>query len=207
MFEEKQEKAMPEINENELISLCRMMYRECAVDLEVDYTENPYKISMETFVGWCNERNLPRENAETYRNRGNVRDSAIDAVETLFTGSPWKCVAVLYPIWPLVVLSGRPPINNSMHFLHVALTIGFRDRKVVQIQCATPIEPGKPFTDGFVAALLQDQLRQLINNIVHHGVDKLHDEYSQLPAERPEDVQHQDIPKPPPGILGFNMGK
>lgn len=193
---------MSTLDSNQLIAVCKRLYRECAVDLNVD-AEQLTQISMGDFVRWCVEHNQPLKDEEEMVKRLGLRPDCCKVIDELFRGDPWRCASLLMPIWFIVVLQHRPPIQNAIGFVHVALTVGFRDQRVVQLAGAKEMAPGISNTDGFLISFMQSQVNTMLQQFAHIGFDEMHDKYSQTPAERPEDVIRHEIPQPPPKSIGW----
>jgi hypothetical protein len=192
----------PQIDPNQLIAICKTLYRHCATDLEVDSTTDMMAISMERFVGWCVDNDQPMKDADEYTRRLGLRPDCCKTIDEIFRGSPWQCAAILTPIWFTVALQHRPPIENAVAFVHVAFTVGFRDEKVTQLQAAKEMAPGTPNTDGFLVAFMNSQATTMLQQIAHMGLDRLHDEFGQQVSERSQDIDRKEVPQPPPGIIG-----
>jgi hypothetical protein len=183
--------------------VCKHLYRQCAAAKEVDASEI-VEITMKDFVSWCVENNQPAKDAELFITRLGVRRIGVEAIDSIFNGCPWRCASILFPVWYVVVLSHRPPHTNSIHFVHTAFTIGYRDGKVAQLQAAKEVAPGTATTDGFMMAFINDQTRHMIQQLCHMGLDKLHDDWAVTPAEAQAQLApKQEFPQPPPRNIGW----
>jgi hypothetical protein len=192
-----------QLDSNELITVGKHLYRLCALDKGVDAVEIT-KISMKDFVTWCVEHNEPHASKEMFVNKLGVRPIAIEAIDSVFNGCPWQCASILFPVWYVIVLSHRPPLTNALHFVHVAITAGYRDGKVAQMQGVKEMAPGMVNTDGFLCAFISDQTRHMLQQMCHLGFDKLHDDYAVHPAESQASLTpRQEMPQPPPRNIGW----
>lgn len=197
------EKIEVEFDSNELIAVCKYLYRQCAIDLDVD-AEELNKITMERFVNWCLDRKVFERDRDELTARLNLRPRAWDSIHELFQGSPWACASVLYPIWLTVALQHRPPLRNGIGFVHVAVTVGYRDQRVGQIAGATEFAPGMAQTDGFLAALISSQLTTIVQQLAHFGFDRIHDEFAGDSSEQQADTRMRPVPPAPSGHIGWS---
>ncbi|GAF93057.1 unnamed protein product, partial [marine sediment metagenome] len=110
MTEPSTNSAVPSLDSNQLISVCKALYRECVTALGTN-TDEISKISMETFVNWCVENNLPMTEEAEMTRLLNLTPDCCKAIDAIFRGSPWQCAAILYPVWFAVVLQHRPPLE------------------------------------------------------------------------------------------------
>lgn len=193
----------PFIPENdELVAICKKLYRDCAAAKEVEDADDLFRIPMQEFVEWCNANDQPKQSRDQMVAHLNVRGKAVDFVAEVFQ-DPWRAMNQLLPFWCWIILQSRPPIRNSIGFLHIAITVGFRDGKVLQQVVPTPVAPGKAFSDGYLCALMTDQTNQLINTFAVHGFDKLYTEHAQYVGDEPGTVAQKPVPPVPPGRAGF----
>ena len=190
------------LTELALVSILKHTFRLFAIDTEMATDEMP-RATMRQFVGWCIENGEPLKSKALLVNGASVPPENVDQVHKTINGDPWVCMTLLYPMWPAVVLQARPPLRNAIRFIHIAMTVGYWDEKVVQIQCPIQLQPGTATTDGFLCTLLLAQARGMVDTFSQNGLDKLHEEYGQDPAQTPEDVQRQVMPRPSGDPLGF----
>lgn len=193
-----------DITHEELSVILKYLFRLWSIDEDVSIEGGLYACKMNAFVEYCNRKSLPATAMAELVTRMGVRKQAVTSIAKVFTGSVWECAAILMPMWPLLVLQHRPPHRNAVKFIHVAFTVGYYDERVVQLQAPYQLTPGSPLGDGFLVGIMSDMSRQMVNTLAEHGMDKLHDKYSQAVADQLDEKKPPvDIPPPPPGQLGF----
>ena len=173
----------PQLDSNQLIAVCKYYYNRCAEDLGLDVTDLT-AIDMRTFVGWCAGKDLPRAEADEMDLRLRVPKEQCDLITGVFQGDPWQCAAILYPIWYIVRLNHRPPHRNELAWIHVAITVGFRDGKNALIAGGKQYEEKMATTDGFQLSLMQDMINNSLAQIAEIGLDEMHDQHALMPGER-----------------------
>lgn len=191
------------VTQEELLAVLKYLFRQYVIDQDVDTDENLYSARMEDFVNWCEQARAFDEHHDRFVNSMNIREASVDAIRGVIEGNPWRCAAMLMPMWPIFALQHRPQRTNAIKSTRVSFAVTFADGTVAQITGGYRHEPGSQIGDGFICALLQDQLAQIVNTVAANGFDKLHDEHAQEPAETPGDVTTRPIAPPPPGRMGF----
>ena len=94
------------------------------------------------------------------------------------TCDPYDAVALLLPIWHMMILSRRSYIEQKPSFVHLSLVMGFnagtKDERAFQIQVPTPIPPDEELSDGFLCSLLRMQFEGILQSVAENGVDALY---------------------------------
>lgn len=197
-----------------VINLCRVLYQRWriaepttlppdavmagqagAADRELDTT-------MQGFTEWVLASRSLEDPAirEQLQLQHHTSASAMDYLQRQLS-NPWSACQLLHSFWPMLILQHRLPAHPTLHFTHIAMTLGFNDGRVMQLQAATPSR-AQAVTDGFVCSLFQDQARVMVNTIAHYGLQRLHDVYS-APPDTPEELQSRKVPQPQDRQLGW----
>lgn len=193
----------PCITENELLALCKDLYRRWMADTDRAIAEGLPDTTMKEFVTWVLDNELlTGEEGTAVSFKLSCRPSAVEYLQEVFN-DPWSACQHLYFIWPAMSLQHRPLPNPGVRFIHVATTIGFTDGLVAQLQGSYPVEPGSSLGDGFICALLQDFNRSMTNTLAHVGMQGMHDTYAAEPAQSEEELKQRPVPPAPPRNLGW----
>lgn len=198
----------PDLTNDELLAVFKHFYQRYlrATGINPETKGSFPTVAMVDFVSWCRYGDvLSEEHSILLVPQLGVRPRALESIKKMLDGNDFDLAGVLIPIWPIMVMQHRPPIKNAVQFCHVSTTIGFFDGRVMQLQGITQFQPGKPLTDGFLCAFVQDQSNASVNTMAMNGFDKLYQDHAVNPDIDSGKVQetHTPIQPAPLGRMGF----
>lgn len=181
----QQLKQDPASGEQRIVTLAKHLFREMMEDKGLDGAL-ARGVRIRDYVDWCKEHHHWHSNDEKRLELKNGLQLAPEDIEAFWDilQDPYDAVNLLTRIWYMLALSAQPPIaaGHLPDFLHVAITFGFHTdsakQKALQIQIPTRWKPGSPMTNGFLCALLQDQLDSMIRIIAINGMDALYEQHA-----------------------------
>lgn len=166
-----------------LVTLMKHLFRQMAADKSLD-TEQMQKCRIRDFVYWCNDNKdqwcTPETKYEVAAGL-KIHIEDVDTLERMFS-DPYDAVGLCISVWYMLTLSGHEPPKHLPDFTHIAVTLGFDqskkgEEKAFQIQVPVKFKPGTPLTDGFIVALLADQMRAIAQTL-SMGMDMAYEKYA-----------------------------
>ena len=185
MSDEQQPEAGKPVDEMEVIRLAKHLFREYAAEFNID-TEQMMKVKIKDFYNWYHETNqnvlLGTEQNIELREKLKLSEVSCDLFHQLMS-CPFRACMMLYPLWPMMVLSGRPPLKTKPLGIRIVLHVGFDDGKVMNLigQCAN--DPKDPFTDASINTLFRNYGMKMIDELGQHGLDEWYAQAAQYPPE------------------------
>lgn len=184
--------------------LLTYMFREYAAEDNLT-TEDLVKVSPVKFVTWVREYmvTLSAPDLDLLLTDLHITRETFDFVQTRLQ-DPFSSSVFLQAMWPMLTLSGQPPLKNKIKFLHVSISLGFEDEQLVQFVVPTYARAELPFTNALLVSCLQAQVRDIITSIAEHGADALHEQHARpvtsLVTEEPKATK-ADIRPAFPGTI------
>jgi len=183
-----------------IVTILKHLFRMMAGELELD-TEQMFGVRIRDFVLWCNDNKEKWATDAKYELAAGlkVRINDVDMLAEQFE-DPYAATALCMPTWHMLCLSGRKPIEHTPDFIHIALTMGFDagtdEERACQIQIPTKFKPGTPLTDGFLCALMLDQMRSIVQTVAGLGMDHMYKEKSQVvSSDRSKIIRETMLPE------------
>lgn len=158
--------------QKQLADLLKVMTREYAAEGDLDTTQIS-GIKLEDFYEWWRPRRqglLDRD--DELRRNLRLDEGVVQAMHDAFD-NPWTACLALLPIWPVALLSGRPPIKDPPWRIDVAIQLTWRDGQTRQLGGATGWRDDEIIGDGEVVATARQMLQAICTDMGRRGVASL----------------------------------
>lgn len=187
--------------EQRIASVCKHLFRLYARHEDLD-TEQMSRVKISDFVPWCLEYRDCWYSDEARRIIVAglcVQEGDVEAIWTMLQ-NPYDAMALLLPLWHMLALSGRPPVEHVPELIHVAITMAWgresTDEQVLRLEVPIRWKPEAPATDGFICAVLKDVCDDMIQKFVENGIDALREKHAvKTDTAKPQPPPHREHPQ------------